>query len=79
MHYQAAERALLLLNNDTVQKIVKNNLNKAYPIIVKGLINANRGPNQHWNQTVNTITMTVMRSYMELNRDMFEKISSTNQ
>ena len=79
MHYQAAERALLLLNNETIQKIVKNNLNKAYPIIVKGLINANRGPNQHWNQTVNTITMTVMRSYMELNRDMFEKISSTNQ
>ena len=45
MHYQAAERALLLLNNETIQKIVKNNLNKAYPIIVKGLINANRGPN----------------------------------
>lgn len=45
MHYQAAERALLLLNNDVIQKIVKSNLTKAYPIIVKGLINANRGPN----------------------------------
>jgi hypothetical protein len=51
---------------------VKENMKVAYPIIVKGLINANRGPNQHWNATVNTITMTVMRTYMELNREMFE-------
>ena len=78
MHYQAAERALLLLNSEIIQKVVKSNLTKAYPIIVKGLINANRGPNQHWNQTVNTITMTVMRTYMELNRDMFEKISANS-
>jgi serine/threonine-protein phosphatase 2A regulatory subunit B' len=49
MHYQAAERALLLLNNEVIKTIVKANLSKAYPIIVKGLINANRGPNQHWN------------------------------
>jgi serine/threonine-protein phosphatase 2A regulatory subunit B' len=78
MHYQAAERALLLLNNEVIHKLVKANLVKAYPIIVKGLINANRGPNQHWNPTVNTITMTVMRSYMEINRDMFEKLSASN-
>jgi len=51
----------------------------AYPIIVKGLINANRGSNQHWNPSVNTVTMTVMRTYMELNRDAFEKISQQNQ
>jgi len=45
MHYQAAERSLLLLNNEIIHKLVKANLTKAYPIIVKGLINANRGPN----------------------------------
>ena len=76
MHYQAAERALLLLNNDLIQKLVKENMKVGYPIIVKGLINANRGPNQHWNANVNTITMTVMRAYMELNREMFEQISN---
>ena len=37
---------------------------------------ANRGANSHWNSTVNTITVQVMRSYMELNRDLFEKISA---
>lgn len=49
MHYQAAERSLLFLNSDQIQKIVKANLQKAYPIIVKGLMNANRGANAHWN------------------------------
>jgi serine/threonine-protein phosphatase 2A regulatory subunit B' len=43
MHYQAAERALLLLNNDIIHKVVKANLQKAFPIVVKGLVNANRG------------------------------------
>lgn len=49
MHYQAAERALLLLNNELIQKIVKANMQKAYPLVVKGLINANRGAQAHWN------------------------------
>lgn len=39
MHYQAAERALLLLNSDTIQKIVKQNKSAAYPMVVKALIN----------------------------------------
>ena len=47
--------------------------------MVGGLINANRGANQHWNATVNTITMTVMRSYMEISRERFEAISQNNQ
>ena len=51
---------------------------KAYPIVVKGLINANRGANAHWNQQVNTVTLTVVRSYMEMNRDMFERIQSNS-
>lgn len=45
-------------------------------MVVKGLMGANRGANSHWNSTVNTITVQVMRSYMELNRDLFEKISA---
>ena len=46
---------------------------KAYPIIVKGLLNGSQ--QQHWNQTVTTITYSVIRSYMEMNRDQFEKLT----
>jgi hypothetical protein len=42
MHYQAAERSLLLLNSETIQKIVKANMVKAYPIIVSGLLNGSQ-------------------------------------
>jgi serine/threonine-protein phosphatase 2A regulatory subunit B' len=38
MHYQAAERALLLLNSDTIQKMVKQNKQVAYTLVVKNLI-----------------------------------------
>lgn len=49
-------------------------MQRGYPLIVKGLINANRGQNQHWSATVNTVTNQVVRTYMEMNRDMFEKL-----
>ena len=47
LHYQAAERSLLLLNSDHLQKIVKANMSKAYPIIVKGLLVSSQ--HSHWN------------------------------
>lgn len=79
MHYQAAERSLLLLNSELIQKMVKSKLLETYPIVVRGLINANRDANAHWNPTVNTITSQVIRSYHELSRDLFDKIRSNSQ
>jgi hypothetical protein len=38
MHYQAAERALLLLNSDTIQKMVRHNKNVTLPIIVQNMM-----------------------------------------
>jgi len=74
MHYQAAERSLLLLNSDNILKLVRSNMAKAYPIIVKGLNQSQQTP--HWNQTVNTITFSVIRSYMEISKDQFEKLTA---
>lgn len=76
MHLQAAERSLVLLHNEVITKLVKANMNKAFPIIVRGLINANKGNSKHWNQSVNTLTMTVLRTYNEMNRELFDKISN---
>ena len=67
----------MMLNSEILLKILKGN-NAAFVIVVKGLMGANRGANAHWNLTVNTITVQVMRSYMELNRELFEKISATS-
>ena len=62
-----------MLNSDMMQKIVKANMARAYPIIVKGLLHGSQ--QQHWNQTVTTITYSVIRSYMEMSRDQFEKLT----
>ncbi len=35
-------------------------------------MNANKGNNAHWNASVNTITSNVQKTYMELNKEMFE-------
>jgi hypothetical protein len=62
MHYPAAERALMLLNSDMVQRIV-----------VKGLLRGSQ--QQHWNQSVTTVTFSVIRTYMEMNRSKFEDLT----
>jgi serine/threonine-protein phosphatase 2A regulatory subunit B' len=67
----------LLLNSEAIQKVVKTNMARAYPIIVQGLLNGSQ--QQHWNQTVTTITYQVIRSYMEMNRDQFEKLTVAAQ
>lgn len=50
---------------------------KAYPIMVQGLLHGSQ--QQHWNQTVTSITFQVIRSYMEMNRDQFEKLTVSAQ
>lgn len=77
MHYQAAERSLLLLNSDTIQKMVRLNKPVAYPLVVKNLILSTQS--NHWNQQVTTITYSVMRSYMEMDPDSFEKLTNIAQ
>lgn len=57
--------------------MVRLNKSVAYPLIVKNLI---LGTQQtHWNQTVTTITYSVMRSYMEMDSETFEKLTTVAQ
>jgi hypothetical protein len=52
-------------------------LNKAlaYPLVVKNLVQGSQ-QQTHWNQTVTTITYSVMRSYMEMDPEGFEKLTN---
>ena len=77
MHYQAAERSLLLLNSEIILKLVKQNKQSAYTLVVKSLINGSQ--QSHWNQTVITITYTVIRAYMEMDPELFERLTNQAQ
>ena len=50
-------------------------MQKCYPVVVRGLLESQS--EKHWHQSVNSITLQVIRTYMELNKDMFERISQT--
>ena len=54
--------------------MVRLNKAVAYPLVVKNLISGSS--QNHWNQTVTTITYSVMRSYMEMDPETFEKLST---
>ena len=43
-------------------------------MVVKNLVNGSQ--TTHWNQTVITITYTVIRSYMEIDPENFEKLTT---
>ena len=74
MHYQAAEKSLMFLNSEQMKRLVSSNMQKCYPVVVKNLINSQKSP--HWNQTVTTITYQVIRTYMEMDKQQFERLSN---
>ncbi len=49
------------------------NKNAAFATLVAGL---HKGSKQHWNQTVMTLTFQVMKSYMEMDAELFEQCST---
>ncbi len=52
-------------------------MQRCYPVVLRGLLESQG--EKHWHQSVNSITLQVIRTYMELNKDMFERISQTAQ
>ena len=57
--------------------MVRLNKATAYPLMVKNLVQGSQ--QTHWNQTVTTITYSVMRSYMEMDPEGFEKLTNAAQ
>ena len=70
MHYQVAERSLLLLSSDAIQKQVEKNKVVLYPVVIRYLVKSSK---KHWNQQVLSTTLNVMRNYMELDQALFEQ------
>lgn len=72
-HFQVAERILFLVNNEQVQKMISENKEAIFEILMKGLLKSSKS---HWNQTVQNMTMNVMKTLMEIDGDLFETLSS---
>ena len=53
-HFQVAERSLFLLNNEHLMKMISENKETLFPILIKGLL---KNSKHHWNQYDETISL----------------------
>ncbi|KAJ4895855.1 Serine/threonine protein phosphatase 2A 57 kDa regulatory subunit B' epsilon isoform [Raphanus sativus] len=69
-HFQVAERALFLWNNEHIVGLIAENKDVIFPIIFEALERNMKG---HWNQAVHGLSENVRRMFMEMDNDLFEE------
>ncbi|KAK3148786.1 hypothetical protein QOZ80_3AG0208650 [Eleusine coracana subsp. coracana] len=67
-HFQVAERALFLWNNDHIENLIKQNSKVILPIIFPAL---ERNTNGHWNQAVQSLTLNVRKLFSDYDPGLF--------
>ncbi|KAJ1396970.1 Protein phosphatase 2A, regulatory B subunit, B56 [Sesbania bispinosa] len=66
-HFQVAERALFLWNNDHIVSLIKQNRKVILPIIFPAL---EKNARSHWNQAVHSLTLNVRKIFHDLDADL---------
>ncbi|KAL5717779.1 hypothetical protein ACHQM5_010745 [Ranunculus cassubicifolius] len=69
-HFQVAERALFLWNNDHIENLIKQNRKVILPIIFPAL---ERNARSHWNQAVQSLTLNVRKIFSDLDPELYEE------
>lgn len=71
-HFQVAERALFLWNNDHIENLIRQNRKVILPIIFPAL---ERNTKTHWNQAVQSLTLNVRKIFSDADPQLFEECS----
>lgn len=71
-HFQVAERALFLWNNDHIESLIKQHYKVLVPIILPAL---ERNSSSHWNQAVQSLSVNVRRILHDHDPDYFAECS----
>ena len=69
-HFQVAERALFLWNNEYIVSLIAQNRNQVLPLVFEALYTNSRA---HWNSTVHGLTCNVVKLFMEMDMPLWEK------
>lgn len=69
-HFQVAERALFLWNNDHIVGLIAQNRRAVLPIIFEAL---ERNIQGHWNQAVHGLSGNVRKMFLEMDSELFEE------
>lgn len=71
-HFQVAERALFLWNNDHIRNLITQNRKVILPIIFPAL-EKNTRPRGHWNQAVQSLTLNVRKIFSDIDQTLFDE------
>ncbi|KAF3783613.1 B'GAMMA Serine/threonine protein phosphatase 2A regulatory subunit B' gamma isoform [Nymphaea thermarum] len=69
-HFQVAERALFLWNNDHILNLITQNRKVILPIIFPAMERTTRS---HWNQAVQSLTLNVRKIFSDVDHELFEE------
>ncbi|GMI69106.1 hypothetical protein like AT4G15415 [Hibiscus trionum] len=69
-HFQVAERALFLWNNDHIRTLITQNRTVILPIIFPAL---ERNTRDHWNQAVQSLTLNVRKIFLDADQALFDE------
>ncbi|KAI3916797.1 hypothetical protein MKW98_026268 [Papaver atlanticum] len=69
-HFQVAERALFLWNNDHIRNLITQNQKVVLPIIFPAL---EKNTRLHWNQAVQSLTLNVRKFFSDADPELFEE------
>ncbi|XP_054788021.1 serine/threonine protein phosphatase 2A 57 kDa regulatory subunit B' theta isoform-like [Prosopis cineraria] len=69
-HFQVAERALYLWNNDHIENLIRQNRKVILPIIFPAL---EKSGCAHWNQVVQSLTLNVRKIFSDVDPEFFEE------
>ncbi|KAJ1436250.1 Protein phosphatase 2A, regulatory B subunit, B56 [Sesbania bispinosa] len=72
-HFQVAERALYLWNNEHIISLVAPNRNVILPIVFEAL---EKNMKSHWNRAVHGLTANVKRMFQEMDAELLEECQS---
>ncbi|KAK4777371.1 hypothetical protein SAY87_017558 [Trapa incisa] len=71
-HFQVAEHALLLWNNDHIREVIMQNRRIILPIIFPAL---ERNTRSHWNPTVRNISLNVRKIFFDMDQALVNECS----
>ncbi|XP_009147392.1 serine/threonine protein phosphatase 2A 59 kDa regulatory subunit B' gamma isoform [Brassica rapa] len=69
-HFQVAERALFLWNNDHIRNLITQNYKVIMPIVFPAMEKNTRG---HWHQAVQSLTLNVRKVLAETDQALFDE------
>lgn len=74
--FQIAERALFVWHNEYISSLIADYRREVLPIIFPALQENSRN---HWNQTVSTLILNVLKIFMDLDSDLVEECSKAHE